>query len=154
MLRLFYTVCTNIKAKGLFDNLFPVWTYWGQGHYSGSMHNMFEVWRWSGGWRGPSRWDRRLLRAAEWERKEDASQQARQMKMSGSGAANSQLTHVGLPRSKGVGGWKSGRCGTSSYKWVQTPHTEMHHKLSSLIFSICPFVIIKVLSEWGEIEFT
>lgn len=118
------TALTHFK---IWANLFPVWTYSGRCHYSGSKYNMFEVWRWSGGWRGPSRWARRLLRAAEWERKEDASQQARQLKMSGSGASNSRLTHgVGLHRSRG-------------WAW----HTEIHQNLSSVIVSICPFVIIR-----------
>lgn len=92
------TQLAEIKA-----NLFPVWTYWGQCHYAGSTYNMFEVGRWRGGWCGPSRWAVRLLRAAEWERKKHASQQARRTKMCVfGGAAKSQLTHVDLHQTVGL----------------------------------------------------
>lgn len=92
---------THLKIRA---NLFPVRTYWGHCHYSGSKHNTFEVWRWSGGWRGPSRWAKGLLRAVEWERKEDASQQGQPDENVWVGGCQQPTnTRVGLHRSGGGG---------------------------------------------------
>lgn len=147
------TAITHFK---IWANLFPVWTYSGQCHYSGSKYNMFEVWRWSGGWRWPSRWARKLLRAAEWERKEDASQQARQLKMSGSGASNSRLTHgVGLHRSRGWAWrlWSLWYLLQQIGSKTDTTHRDTPEPQQPYLFhlSVCYY---KVFSEWGEMEFT
>lgn len=142
---------THLKIRA---NLFPVRTYWGHCHYSGSKHNTFEVWRWSGGWRGPSRWAKGLLRAVEWERTEDASQQGQPDENVWVGGCQQPTnTRVGLHRSGGGGLTCAVTVGTSSNKLGSK--AEIHPNHSSLIFAICPFVIIGFFfSEWGEKEFT